>query len=83
MDFDCVKHLEYDLKLIGRDHRPINSLDGSTFGKICCKKIETGWRTIDGNGQASVHLESGIVRDTGYYMYCMFHDHHGIDYHFP
>lgn len=73
--------LECNLELIERDNQPIHSFDGRTFGKICCKKIETGWRIVDGNGKISVDLKYSIVRDTGYYMYCVFHNYNRVNKH--
>ncbi len=73
--------LERSSELFIRDNQPIHSLDGSALGKIRCKKIETGWRIVDGNGKISVDLKCSIVRDTGDYMNCVFHNHNRVDKH--
>ena len=72
---------ECDLESVERDHRPVHSLHGSTSGKICRKKIETSWRIVNGNGKISIDLKRSIVRDGGYYVYCVFHNHNRMDEH--
>ena len=66
---------ECSSEVTARENRPIHSLDRSTFREICRKKIETGWRIVDSNGKISIDFKSSTVRDTGYYMYRLFHDY--------
>ena len=65
------------------DDRPIPSFDGSTRGKVCCKKIETGWRIVNGNGKICIDLKRSVMRYAGYYMYCVFYDHNRVDKQWP